>query len=309
MEVLVILADALEDLHALLDGGLRHGDGLEAPLEGRVLFDVLAVLVEGGCADDLDLAPGQGGLQDIRGVHAALGVARADDVMDLVDHEDNIALLFDLFDEVFHAAFKLAAELRSGNEGGQIDQQNLLVPELIRHLIGGDALGKAFRDGGLADAWLADEAGIVLLPAVEDLNDALKLLLAADHAVEPSVTRSLGQGNGIVFQKLLFPVSALFALGRGLAGIRTGGGGIVTAAAHLALRTAEQAIEERERGGFALVVIVAVTGFDAEQAFKTLGIAEGGGHFPAEGFDVLIGQPHAGNDIVHGLDVQLAGAG
>ena len=76
---------------AVVYRGLGDGDGLEAPLQRRVLLDVLAVLGEGGGADDLDLAPGEGGLEDVGGVHAALGVARADKVVHLVYHEDDVA--------------------------------------------------------------------------------------------------------------------------------------------------------------------------------------------------------------------------
>src|SRR5699024_8979595 len=81
--LLIVGLDAHEDLHRVLDGGLLHDDGLEAPLQGGVLFDVLAVLGEGGGADDLDLPPGKGGLEDVGGVHGALGVAGAHDVVDL----------------------------------------------------------------------------------------------------------------------------------------------------------------------------------------------------------------------------------
>ena len=41
---------------------------------------------------------------------------------------------------------------------------------------GDDALGQALGDGGLAHARLADEAGVVLLAAVQDLDDPLDLL-------------------------------------------------------------------------------------------------------------------------------------
>ena len=56
VEVLVIAAHALEDLDAVVDARLGHRDGLEAALEGRVFFNVLAVLGERRRADDLDLA-------------------------------------------------------------------------------------------------------------------------------------------------------------------------------------------------------------------------------------------------------------
>ena len=56
MVLLVPLADAEEDVDRLVDGRLLDHDRLEAALERRVLLDVLAVLVEGGGADALQLA-------------------------------------------------------------------------------------------------------------------------------------------------------------------------------------------------------------------------------------------------------------
>ena len=86
MELFIVGRQTLQDLNRVLNGRLVDGDGLEAPLQSGVLFDGLAVFVEGGGADDLDLAPGKGRFQDVGGVHAALGIAGADDGMDLVDH-------------------------------------------------------------------------------------------------------------------------------------------------------------------------------------------------------------------------------
>ena len=47
-----------------------------------------------------------------------------------------------------------------------------------------DVLREAFDDGGLADARLAEQHGVVLRAAREDLHDALDLLAAADDRVE-----------------------------------------------------------------------------------------------------------------------------
>ena len=54
--VLIIMRDAAQDLHAVLDRRLRYGDGLEAALERGVLLYVLAVLGKGSRADDLNFA-------------------------------------------------------------------------------------------------------------------------------------------------------------------------------------------------------------------------------------------------------------
>ena len=54
-------------------------DGLEAALQGGVALDVLAVFVEGGSADGLQVAAREGGLEDVGGVDRAFGSARADE--------------------------------------------------------------------------------------------------------------------------------------------------------------------------------------------------------------------------------------
>ena len=56
---LVALLQAAQDRDRVRDGRLADEDGLEAPLEGRVLLDVLAVLVERRRADRAQLAAGE----------------------------------------------------------------------------------------------------------------------------------------------------------------------------------------------------------------------------------------------------------
>ena len=70
---LVAVAQALEDLDGVGHRGLLDLDRLEAALEGGVLLEVLAVLVERGGADGLQLAAGQHRLEDRGGVDGALG--------------------------------------------------------------------------------------------------------------------------------------------------------------------------------------------------------------------------------------------
>ena len=163
---LIIVRDAAHDGDGLLDRRLVDRHGLEPALERGVLFDVLAVFVERRRTDDLDLAARERGLQDVRRVHRALGVARADEVVYLIDDEDDVAKLLDLFDEALHTALKLAAELRPGDERRQIHQIDLFALQLVGDILVDDALREPLGDGRLADARLADQAGVVLLAAV-----------------------------------------------------------------------------------------------------------------------------------------------
>ena len=84
-------AQAAQDLQALLGRWLCDAHGLKAPLERRVLFNILAVLLKRRRADDLQLAAPECGLEDVRRVDRALGRARADDRVQLVDEEDDAA--------------------------------------------------------------------------------------------------------------------------------------------------------------------------------------------------------------------------
>ena len=85
-------------LDRLLEGGLLDHDRLEAALEGGVLLDVLAELVEGRGADALQLPARERRLQDVRRVDRAFRCTGADERVQLVDEEDRVIRAAQLFD-------------------------------------------------------------------------------------------------------------------------------------------------------------------------------------------------------------------
>ena len=300
MELFVVVSDALQNLQCVLDIRLIYGDRLEAALQRGILFDVLAVLVEGGGADDLNFAAAQRGLEDVGGVHAALGIAGAHDVVDLVDNEDDVARLADLLDQPLHAAFKLTAELGACHQCRKVQQIDLLLAQLERHIAGDDALGQSLSDGGLAHAGLTDEAGVVLLSAVQNLNDPLDLLFAANDGVQLAVTGTLAQVDAVIVQKLALLV--LFAAGRLLL---TGPGVVAGLLGRRVAAVAEQAIQERKRGGLAalLIVLTAVL----RQVVHLLRAAECLHHLTVDVFQVLRRDAHALHHLLHLGQAQLGG--
>jgi hypothetical protein len=181
---LVAVAQPLEDLHGLLDGRLVDADLLEAPLQRRVALEVLAVLVERRRADGLQLATGQRRLEDRGGVDRPLGGARADEVVQLVDEQDDVAALGDLLHHLLEALLELSPVLGAGDESGEVERVDLLVLEQLGHVGVGDPLGEPLDDGGLADARLADQHRVVLGAPREDLHDPLDLGLTTDDRVE-----------------------------------------------------------------------------------------------------------------------------
>ena len=165
--------------------GLADEHLLEAALEGGVLLDVLAVLVERGGADHAQLAAGEQRLEHVAGVHRALGGAGADDGVELVDEGDDLALgVGDLLEHGLEALLELAAVLGAGHHRAEVEADQALVLEALGHVALDDAAGQALDDGGLADARLADEHGVVLGAARQHLDDPADLLVAADDRVD-----------------------------------------------------------------------------------------------------------------------------
>ncbi len=217
--LLVAVAQALEDLHGLLDRRLVDADLLEAALQGAVALEVLAVLVERGGADRLQLAAGERGLEDGGRVDRALGGAGADEVVQLVDEQDDVAALGDLLHHLLEALLELAAVLRAGDEGREVQRVDLLALEQLGHVRIGDPLGEALDDGGLADARLADEHRVVLRAPREDLHDPLDLRLAPDDGVELAVGGELRE----VAAELVEQLGGLLALAGARGGLRSAG--------------------------------------------------------------------------------------
>ena len=107
--------------------------------------------------------------------------------MYLVDEKDDVALGFDLINQPFHPALKLASELGAGDQRRHIQQVNLLIQQPERHIPRYNLLGNPFGNRRLADARFADQAGVVFLPAGEDLLHPIDFLITADNPVHLAV--------------------------------------------------------------------------------------------------------------------------
>ena len=186
-------------------------DRLEAAGERGVLFDMLAVFVERGGADAVQLAARQRRLQQVRGIHRAVGLAGADQRVHLVDEQDDAA--------GGRGHFRSTAFSRSSNSpryfapaisAPMSSDISCLSFSALRHVAVDDAQRQALDDRRLADAGLADQHRIVLGAPRQYLDGAADLFVAADHRVELADAGVGGQVAGVVLQRVV----ALLGTGR-----------------------------------------------------------------------------------------------
>ena len=87
------------------------------------------------------------------------------------------------------------------------------VLQNVRHVAVDDALGQTFGNRRLADAGIADEQRVVLLPAAQDLNRALDFLVAPDQRVDLAVFGLEVEVDAVGFQRLVLLAALPFGLG------------------------------------------------------------------------------------------------
>src|SRR5207244_5443762 len=141
---------------------------------------------------------------------------RPDERVQLVDEQDDVVSVTELFDDLLEALFELTAVLRAGHQRADIERQDALALQRLRHVTLDDAVRETLGDRGLADPRPADERGVVLRAAAQDLDDALDLLLAADDRIELLRLRHRGEVHAELVERGRLGAGGLAGGGRRL---------------------------------------------------------------------------------------------
>ena len=206
----VALLQSAQNRDGVLHARLIHFHRLEAPFERRIFFDVLAVLVERRRADGAQLAAGERGLEHVARVHRALGLARADDGVQFVNEEDDLALrVGDLLDERLQSVLEFPAELRACDHRRNVHRDQSLVLQRLGNVARDDASREAFDDGRLAHAGLADEDRVVLCAPRKHLHRAADFVVAPDDRIDLPLARSVREIASVLLQRLVFVLGIL----------------------------------------------------------------------------------------------------
>ena len=214
---LVALLESAEDGYRVLDRRLVYHDRLETALQRSVLLNVLAVLVKRGRTDAVQLAARQHRLEEVARVHAALGLARADYRVQLIDEKDNTALaLAYLFEHGLEPLLKLAAVLCARDKRAHVEGEDSLVFQPLGHVAADYTLCQPFGDGRLADARLANQDGVVLRLAGEYADHVSYLGITPDNGVELVFACALHKVGTVFVERIIGALGVIAGDGRGL---------------------------------------------------------------------------------------------
>src|SRR4029077_1656939 len=119
------------------------------------------------------------------------GRPRADERVQLVDEQDDVAARADLLQHLLQALLEVTAVAGPRLQGAEVERVELLVVQRLGDGAFDDALRETLDDRGLADAGLTDQYRVVLRTPAEHLHHALDLALAADDRVELLLAREL----------------------------------------------------------------------------------------------------------------------
>ena len=144
-------------------------------------------------ADAPDLAPRERRLEDVGGIERPFGRPGAHQRVQLVDEHDDVGALGQFLHDGLEALLELPAVLRARDDERDVEREDPLVGQEVRHVPEADLLGEALHDGGLAHPGFADEHRVVLGAAAQHLLHALELVVTSDQRVERVLHRRFGE--------------------------------------------------------------------------------------------------------------------
>ncbi|AGL25854.1 hypothetical protein J113_02725 [Mycobacterium tuberculosis CAS/NITR204] len=111
--------------------------------------------------------------------------------------------VLDVVEDGLEPFLEFAAVFGAGDHRAEIERDDGLVAQALRHVAGHDALRQALHDRGLADAGLTDQHRVVLGATGQHLHHAADLVVAADDRVEFAFAGAGGQVGGVLLQRLI----------------------------------------------------------------------------------------------------------
>ena len=122
--------------YSLFDGWFINHHILKSAHQCFVLLKIFLIFIRSGCSDNLHFSSCQSWFQNICGIHCSISTTSANKAMNFIDEQNNLAIAtFYFIHNTFNTLFKFTFELSTGNNGGNVQNINLLGFEVFWHIL------------------------------------------------------------------------------------------------------------------------------------------------------------------------------
>ena len=216
----VLRFQTVDDLHGFFNRGFSHIDFLETTRQGTIfLKDVAELLIRCG-TNHADLTAGEQRFDQVSGIHLATrGRTGTDDGVDLIDKQNAVGVLLELFQKRLKAFFKIAAVFSARQQRANIQRVDGAIGNHFRYVALHNTPGETLGNRGFTDAGFTHQQRVVLAATAQYLDRALQLFIATNQRVDTANASKLVEIGGEVFHTIL-PACLLFIVIDLIAGIR-----------------------------------------------------------------------------------------
>ena len=182
-----------KNFEGFVGSGRFYYDFLKTAFERTVFLNILAILVESGGANALNLATSESRFEQIGSIHRARSISGTHYGVNLVDKQYDVGIISHFVDDGFDAFFKLAAIFGASHHRSHVERKNALVLKNASHFTLADAYGETFYNSRFTHTRFAYEHRIVFLASAKNLRQAFYFAVAAYYRVEMTGFGLLGE--------------------------------------------------------------------------------------------------------------------
>ena len=143
-------------------------------------------------------------LEHIARIHAALGLACADNGMQFVNEQDNLSFtVLHILQHRLQTFLKFSPVFGAGNQRPHIQGKYFLILQPLGNIPPHNPLCQAFHNRRLADTGFPDKHRIIFRLSGEDTDDITDLRVSANHRIQLLVSGLLHQILAVFFQRIV----------------------------------------------------------------------------------------------------------
>ena len=204
MMYFITLLQATKNGNSILYRWFTNHNRLETTLQGSILFNVLAVLIQSSSTNAAQLTTSHHWLQQIAGIHSTVGSTSTYHSVYLINKQQNLSIRFYyLVENGFQSFLKLTPILGTSHQSTHIQGEQGLVLQGLRHIASHNSPSQSLYNSGFTNTWLTNQHRVVLGTAGQNLNGSSNFIITANNWIQLALTSHLGQITAVFFQSLV----------------------------------------------------------------------------------------------------------